>query len=352
MKTIHDFCCGLLCRLNRTGYRHFVNKIISRLEESKSIKRGFYTSITFSFQSASKRYKILYMKMNFAKRFTIQCVVLSMVMCAALCSVESNNLQEGEACLVQYLQAKEKLSKNFETDLPASSQCRLVTPFTMQIIRITADELIKKDAPNAADCLTKEFGDKEAIDYVVKISVIDASRSLSESERATQLETTRNEFKQELEKIASHCHTDDKNFIKLFSDNLGMKNGSLAVAQYEYCLAKYAVDHKVLELGNVEMNPQQIDEDGVDCDHIIDLDKRKNEKMLTDKASATSQGSGSTSCVIDSYRSLKIYDWAVALKVINNLDFSRETKKVEANRITEKIATFALSIFACLGNVI
>lgn len=287
--------------------------------------------------------------MNFAKQFTIQCVVVSVVVGAALCYVQLNNQQEEEACLVQYLQAKEKLSTDFLSDLPASSQCRLITPLQMQIMRITAADFIKKDEPNVvADCLTKEFNDKEAIDYVVKICVLDASRSLSESERRTQLETTRYEFTQELKNIANFCQTDDNKFIKIFNDNLGFKNNSLEVVQYEYCLAKYAVDNKVLELANVEMNPQQIHKDSVNCDHIIAADKRKSEKDLTDKTSITLKGQRSRNCVIDSYRSFKMYDWTVALKVLNNLDFSRETKKVEANRIIEKIAEFALTIFACL----
>lgn len=126
--------------------------------------------------------------MNFATNFAIYSVVI----CAALCSVNANELQDGEACLVQYLQRKDKLSADFQSDVPASSQCRLMTPLTIQIIRSTINDLIRKEIPNAADCLTEQFNDKEEVDHFIKIGILDASQSLSDSERTTQLETSRN----------------------------------------------------------------------------------------------------------------------------------------------------------------
>lgn len=152
-----------------------------------------------------------------------------------------------------------------------------------------------------------------------------------------------------METIANDCSiVGTENFVKLFHDNLGIRNESCEVVEYEYCLAKYAVDNKVLELDGVEMNPQHIDSESVDCENIIEVDKRKSEKDLVDKASSTVTGERAISCLVNKYRDSNIYDWNVALKVVNKLDFSRGSRQVQAYRSTKKIAEFALSIFTCI----
>lgn len=281
--------------------------------------------------------------MNFANKFIIYCVVTSFV----IYSVKASSQREREACLVQYLKTKGKLSADFQSAEPAPSGCDFVTPFTMQVIRGTVFATIEKEMPNAALCLTKQLDNEEAFDYLVKINILSASRSLNESDRQTQVEATRNQFKENLEKIATHCETDDKKFINIFMDTLGIKNDSLAVLQYEYCLAKYAVDNKVVELGDVEINPRHIDLDSVDCEQIIEADRSKSEKYFIDKNAETFKGEESMNCAVNAYRNDKIYDWRVAFKVITTLDFSVETKTVETIKITDKMVTFARSTSVC-----
>lgn len=292
--------------------------------------------------------------MNLAKKFVFHCVVITVVIGAALCSEDTEvekDLREGGTCLVPYLQRQEKLSIDFNSTSTLSElQCFRVTPVILAILKTVVHVLIKQEITNdSSDCLSNKFDDEDAIDYIIKIGVLDISSSLSESDRKTQLEVTRNEFKQELKKIAAHCQTDDKDFVKIFNDNLGIKNDSVEAAQDEYCLVKYAVDKKVLELGNLDMNPQNIDSNSVDCDHIIDIDKRKKEKELTDRSFMRLQEHPSMSCIEDNYRNMKVYDWGIALKLINKLDFSRETKEAEINKIFEKIGKFILSVRTCLG---
>lgn len=293
--------------------------------------------------------------MNLANKFVYHCVVISVVIVgSAVFSVEARNPQRqgglASACMVKYLRMKKKLSADFRPALPTTLQCRLVTPLVIEYLREAVHDSIEKKFPHAADCLTDEFYKKQDIDHVIKITVLDTmnSRLLSEPERQIQLAATRSLLKEDLEDIAGKCHTDDKNLINLFVDELGIQNKSLAVLQYEYCLAKYARDNNLLEFGNVEINPQHIDPDSVDCDQIVATDKRNVEKDLIDGASDTFKGERSRRCVVNLFRSGKMYDWEVACKVARKLDFLRATKEAKINRLFDKIGEFVSSIIVCL----
>lgn len=287
--------------------------------------------------------------MNFTKKFIRYCVVIFLVSHAALCSdkleIKENYMQKIEACLVKYLQNKGKLTRNFQTALPASSVlCRFITPWALQTVNDAASDLVEEAFPTATDCLTMGFRDKEVIDYIMKIQVLGVSEALDS--REIRLETTRSKFKQELESIASNCQIDQKDFVKLFNRNLGIKNDTLEMVQYEYCLAKYIVDNNVLELDNVEMNPQHITPDSVDCDSIIDADKRKIEEGLNGKGSEK-LSQRSMSCIVDSYRSMKMYDWSAVAKVLQLFEVPREQMEVGFNRIVIKNLEFASSLAIC-----
>lgn len=177
---------------------------------------------------------------------------------------------------------------------------------------------------------------------LVKISIIENSYNLSDSERKTQLDETRNELKQNLEQIATQCHTDDKNFISIFNVHLGIKNETLEVLRYEYCTAKYIADNKFLEMGNVEINPHHIDTESVNCDNVIDMDRSKEENGLSDKLPAQEK-----ECIMNAYKNDKIYELIIALKVANNLEFSRESRNLEINRISQKMTVFAFTPLLC-----
>lgn len=66
---------------------------------------------------------------------------------AGLFFSNSNHLHEDEACLIQYLQGKGKLSANFQSTVQASSSCRLIT----QSIKTTLNEKIRNGVTNDAE---------------------------------------------------------------------------------------------------------------------------------------------------------------------------------------------------------
>ncbi len=281
--------------------------------------------------------------MDFAKKVLLFCVVF----CAAVCSADQNHYLNGQACLVQHLKTKGKLNQSFQSTLEPTSRCRLVMPLTIQILKTSVTDRVKNDFPNEADCLNDEFDNKEAVDFLIKLDVIKSSTLLSVSARDTQLEDTRSLFKDDLEDIARQCLVDDKNFVKIFNDVLGIKNETLVAYQHEYCMAKYVVDNDLLEVNNLDINPQRIDTNNVNCDYIIDVERSKTEKELSDKLSATPEGQRSLSCVLNAFRSGNMFGYKIALIVLNNLDVTSEVKVEQSNKISVKLGEFAMSTFMC-----
>lgn len=282
--------------------------------------------------------------MDFARKFSLFCVVFY----AALCSAEESPFRTGEACFVQYLKAKGKLNADFPTSVLPSSQCRLIVPLTVQMLKSNINDQIRRDTSNESDCLTEEFNNQEAFDYLLKITLIGSSQLMSSIARETQLTETRNQFKVDLENIAIQCQTDEEKFVKVFHDNLGIKNETLEAFQYEYCLTKYVVGNKLLEVGNADLNPHHIDPENVNCDYIVDAEKSQNEKQISDKLSVTPAGERSLECILNAYRKDNVFGWNVALKVLNYVDLTNERREKEINRIGEKLGEYVLSSFSCV----
>jgi hypothetical protein len=285
--------------------------------------------------------------MNFANACIICCVATLFV----ISSVKANF--KLETCLVQYLQTKGKLSADFPSAEPAPPDCDFETQLFIHVIKASVFNSIEDEIPNAASCLIKQVDDnKEVVDYIVKINLLATSRSVNESERPTQVEATRNQLKEDLAKIATHCLTDYKQFINIFIDlRLGLKNDSLTVLQHDYCLAKYAVDNQLVEFGEVEINPRHIDLDSFNCEQILEADRNKSAKYFNDANAETFKGEEAMNCAVNVYKNDRIYDWRVALLVIKNLDFSVETKRVETAKLNDIMRKFAArSISVCSQN--
>jgi hypothetical protein len=279
-------------------------------------------------------------------KFAIYCLALSATL---YCVCARALLDEGEACLVQYLKSKEKISADFPSTLQtASSHCDLTVQIAQRVLRQQFVDKIKENIPNQSQCLLDGFDEKEILDDVFKVSVISESKTLGENNIKTQLEAARSDLKEQLEKIEVQCNTVDKTFTNTFNEILGIKNETLAVSQYEYCISKYTADNGILPLKNVELNPRHIDVENLDCDAIIDKDRRKTIKEIREKMTATPNGNMYIDCILNAYNNKNIYDSSLALKVLYILELPKETKESEKNRATQKISEFSVATFTCI----
>jgi len=278
-------------------------------------------------------------------KFSLYCLALGITL-SYVCARAI--LDEGEACLVQYLKNKEKLSQDFpSTLLQALPNCDLGVQIAIQVLRKAIVDKIKETLPVELECLTNEFDNRETLDQLVKISIISESKMLSENGKKTQLEICRSQLKLDVEKIAIQCNANVRIFKNIFNEALGIKNETLAVLQYEYCITKYVADNSLLPLNNVDLNPKNINTENVDCNDIIDKERAKTVQEIRDKLVATQNGDSIFECVSNAYNKDRIFDWSLAIKVLHIVDLPKETDEYEKERIVKKLVNFAGSTFSC-----
>lgn len=261
-----------------------------------------------------------------------------------LCFTDETTIR-GEACLVEYLKAVGKLNSDFQSTAPPSPLvCHYAAPLAMKMVKSIILDDLKTEIPNESVCLTRDIEVQRAVENVIKIALIENSKFLIDTEKQTQVSEARKEFKAVLVEVAVHyCEADQKQFINIFRDVFGEKNETTEASQYEYCLAKYAVENNYLELGNVDLNPHKIDAESVNCDNIVADERGKAEREIRNIISVLQGSNGSMDCVLNAYRSSNAFGWQVTVKVLDYLDFSKETNESETDKNNAVLRNFIWS---------
>lgn len=255
-----------------------------------------------------------------------------------------------EACMVQFLKEKGKLNNNFESAIEPTEECLEKLPIMIQSLQAFVENEIKKVMPFESECLLGEIADRDTADHLITIYVVRLNKFLSENVLTAQLESSRAQLKQDLESIALRCEVDSKSFVKIFNKNLGIRNETLEALEHNYCVTKYCMDSKILELENYETNPNQIPTDDINCTAIIDIDRNNAEKEFADEYITTAEMIAAKNCIMQVYRDEKRYEWFAALYVLGDVVFARKTKEADVIKVTEKLTdpSFVQSIKNCL----
>lgn len=275
--------------------------------------------------------------MDFKIKISLFCVVLyATIYCSAGESDYPLGEVLGEACAVQYLKEKGKLNESLQSTIPPSPRCRLVVPYVAQFTTsFFQDEIAKEYPQNVAECLINELDKSEPFDSYLKADLIECSSLFNSSEKITQLKEANDQVQDVLKEIKVKCGT--------VGSNTTNYNNTLDDYQYDYCMVKYAIDHQLVELENIEINPHLIDTDSVNCTNIVNIERSKTEKKYSDKMSATETDQKSLDCAMNEFRNVNMFDWKVASGLIKRLDIQGQTY-----RISKKIEEFlSVSTSAC-----
>lgn len=262
----------------------------------------------------------------------------------------SQFVDEIEACLVQYLRGKEKLGIEFPTTIEPSDNCADRVSTVLESFRSFIDNEIKKDMIYESECLLSAIENRGTLVDFTMIFALRLNKLMDEDDLNTRLNRTRTQLKHELESIAAECKVDVKNFVKLFHKNLGIRNETIEVLQYEYCITKYCIDHEFLDLDNYVLNPNNITTDSINCTNIIEMDRMKAEEEFADENITTTEAKEAKDCIMQLYRTEQQYEWFIALKVLSNEVNARRTKESDVIKATEKLTSpsFAESMLKCI----
>lgn len=289
--------------------------------------------------------------MNFAKIIPLLFCVVYYAAHSSASDYIINYYRTGEACYEEHLKEKGKLNETFQSKSSSSISCELIIRSNFQTLQTNIKNEVNNmfpNQPNETKCLTDEFAKREAVDHILKIDVIQSNRFLSVSDKDTMLEEARSEFKDELKEIADKCLVDNENFIKIFHDQLGIKNETLDAYQHQYCMAKYVVYNNIIQLNNVDTNPHQIDTDSVNCDLLVNVERFRIENDLTNTLIGIQTSQKQMDCLVNAFKTTNIFVLNIALKVLYfYFDVPSDVKEEEVNKVQQKLVEFTLRISAC-----
>jgi hypothetical protein len=169
---------------------------------------------------------------------------------------EAAQLEEGNACIIQHLKNRKKLSQDFPYDTqPDSVKCRLVMPLILKHLEDALHQKLSENEDIKVDCIMSHLKNVSALDYMLMREIIPMSRSLENSEITQKTRNTTKILRRILINGANKCGS-DRSYSGLFDDILGLQNMSLAVLQHNYCFTKYAIENKLIEVKHINLNPE------------------------------------------------------------------------------------------------
>ncbi|CRK92413.1 CLUMA_CG005972, isoform A [Clunio marinus] len=265
-----------------------------------------------------------------------------------LFELSASDKDTGITCLIKYLKDHGRLEEDFPLpQKPAHAQAcdavvRLVLP---TIEREFLSKLSEKESIKS-DCVSAQLKKGGLLDYLIKEEVIESSTDLSNQEVMKKLAETRETIKGILDNAAVFCNS-DATYAGLFDKYLGLKNESLSALQSHYCMAKYVIDEEIIDVGNVNINPSNIDTAAANCDTVISNAKAEVEAQLRDKYKEQNLSQSKINCIMRSFRRNKMFENSIALGALENLEISLETKRENKERVENKMESFVTGVFGC-----
>lgn len=286
-------------------------------------------------QHTSKRLKIF--RSVLIKKKIMKYGVVILLLCAALKSQAQMATENMHTCMIHDLKQKGLLEEDFP--FPGSpTGCFLLSTFLSITEDLITNQFDKHESINA-DCVKPKFRQYKLYDYLMMNEVVEKSKQISKEKADELMKVARKEIKDVIDKAAEDCNS-DPTWAGLMDNVLGIKNTTLIVLQQDYCFLKNSIDKKLINVGEVKMNPENIDIHNLNCDEFIQNHMneviRNLRKVFEEKALRTDQ----IDVLINILKTGNFFDVQIAIVVIEKLDISlellRENKQGLA-RILEEI---------------
>lgn len=85
--------------------------------------------------------------------------------------------------------------------------------FASSMIREAFEETMKKEFPDAIDCIMKQYNENSTFDDILKMGYIEGNKALTEEERKTQSENNEKQLNDDMKKVATTCGLDEEKFM-------------------------------------------------------------------------------------------------------------------------------------------
>lgn len=239
----------------------------------------------------------------------------------------------GEACMVEYLKKNGKLESDYP--MPPGYNEQACSTSIASAIRLLGYALEDKLAEiDTGGCLIRELRNSSFVDYMIKIEVIDEASHIKEEDQKRKTAETREKIREILEEAARKCNSKGN-------------DTSIVRREKNFCTAKYVLDNKYLVLENFNVNPKNISTTNIDCDGIINDARNKTRNEYKVVLETKGLADHRILCVMRKFETLKVFDWGLAIAVLERIEASEEEMTRNSNIIEEKYNQIKRSIMSC-----
>lgn len=277
-------------------------------------------------------------------------VFIHITTCAPISSEENDDDGDNwRNCLKEYLEQRENL-RNGNPTKKLWLTCRFTLSIVIKNLKLRIHEDIEKMAPtNNATCLIDEFDKQQAVDILLKISMIEDSET-EETNKKAQMEVARKELLQPLIRISEKCNADLLRFLQIFHSYFGLKDVTPSTLQRNYCFAKFAHKNNLLPLDGIDLNPFNITTSTLNCDDIVESEREHEEKLLLKKA-IRNVGPKIARCVLDFYIKEGYFNAYIIGSVTEYLDLPKDVDDIAQEKLGLVLFNFTTLSYMCASTV-
>lgn len=257
---------------------------------------------------------------------------------------EPDNLSQD--CIVRFLQIKGKLEGSFQSSPAPGDLCRVLLPL---IYANHSEKLVLKlweTKSVKAQCVFETLKNSQFIDLELKLEIYSHSKHLTRNERRKRMYEVMINQRKLLVEAARICRS-DKSYGGLFDEILGI-NSSLVLHQENYCLLKYVVDNRFIDIPDITTNPLNINTMNFDCRTIIETKKRENERKLLEAFQINKYSNEAIECLLERYKHENIFGWNTAKNLLTKIEIVVSLRVAEDMRISKILSEFNHKSTNCL----
>lgn len=250
-------------------------------------------------------------------------------------------------CVTQYLVKMEKLEKDFvKFSTVDRVECDRVIPVTIDELTRVLIKKFEKCKSIKYGCVLRNLKNRGAIDYIFLMEIL--RMQTLETEKSKKFEdSVIRKLKIILEEISEDCESDET-YGGIFDEYLDCKNNSFSFLQENFCLTKFSLDYKFIQVEKVGDAGMKISSSDDKCKTLVAKFRLRSEKNFLKNIRKQEFEEKQVKCLMERYRNELGFRVQLAKEVLRNLNISDELTRKNQNKINEKEISIFNYIMECL----
>lgn len=289
--------------------------------------------------------------------------MLTLAIPISIADEPDEDTQDGLLCASNYLKEKSLMDSKFSVKFTSSDvseqSCSIFLDSFKKSFYETMDKEVRsdKDLAEVADCIGEKSKEVELADLAVKTYVYDGVENMPKYKRKKAMKTIERALEKKTETIVKVCAA-TKTFGDMFDGLCKAVNEDSSSSESDeksplddYCIRKYLTENNYINttIHRIDLNPNNIDVTGADCDKIVK--KAKAEAINELKKEFDEEGDfvsrHSKRCLKKSLHESKYFETAGKAIVLCEITLTPEIKEFERGQFIADMGKLYEAIYLC-----